>query len=225
MSDINSFDDIGQVSKKEYSELTDREREQIVEYAIYGIGNRRMNKTTVSDIAQEVGATPLAVSKSIKFGDEQTILSVKKTQFDFRGYRHPSVLEQLHHEKMWSVSEIVDFFDSSHSTIVKWFDECGVKRRNNHSQMWKGHSAWDEVVVEVLERDDNMCQICGIGNEEHQNEHGERLHIHHVIEEDAFDDSDLAADPQNLIALCKGCHREHEGRTPREMFIRAFCEL
>jgi hypothetical protein len=77
-------------------------------------------------------------------------------------------------------------------------------------------AGWDTVRRTVLERDDYACRFCGIGDEEHREEHGRGLHAHHVIpDRDGGEDR-----PENLITVCGSCHRtlEHtHGRAVAEM--------
>lgn len=216
----SAFNDILEDGKKEYSKLSDEEKEEIIDCAICGIDGKIFG-VTVQDIADELSVTPLAISKVLE--GENSLIHIRKTSYEFRGYRWGSVLRQLHIERTMSASEIADYFDVQYSTIIRWFDKTEVERRDNHSQSWKGHSGWDEVVTDIIERDERECRVCGMSCSEHQEQHNQRLHVHHVIEEDAFESSELAADPQNLVTICKECHREYEGRTPREMFMLAFC--
>lgn len=67
-------------------------------------------------------------------------------------------------------------------------------------------SEWREVREEVLARDGHECRFCGVTNEQHEEEYGRGLDVHHIIPEgDGGDDV-----PNNLVALCRSCHRTME---------------
>ena len=61
---------------------------------------------------------------------------------------------------------------------------------------------WGEAVKAVWKRDNGYCQRCG----KRHNEPGVRgtFHIHHIM---SFAARELRANPDNLILLCKSCHR------------------
>jgi len=50
--------------------------------------------------------------------------------------------------------------------------------------------------------DSNECQFCGVTNEQHVDEYGESLHVHHIVPQRA-DGSDT---PDNFITVCESCH-------------------
>lgn len=51
---------------------------------------------------------------------------------------------------------------------------------------------------EILERDNNCCQIC-----RKENQHDGSMHIHHI-------GNPRSKSPDNLITLCASCHRKFE---------------
>lgn len=61
---------------------------------------------------------------------------------------------------------------------------------------------WVEAVKKVWERDNAICQNCG----KHHNTEKNRgnFHIHHII---SFQHRPTRTDPDNLVLLCKKCHR------------------
>ena len=60
----------------------------------------------------------------------------------------------------------------------------------------------EKVRDEVLERDNNQCQLCGTGGEN-------RLQLHHI----EFRSQGGTHDPVNLVTLCFKCHEEvHSGK-------------
>lgn len=90
---------------------------------------------------------------------------------------------------------------------------------------WKGGSIesyygpnWDEQRQKSLERDDYECQHCGMTQEEHLDEFGEELNIHHIINRRKFIengefDYERANRLENLVALCTTHHKlyDHSG--------------
>lgn len=58
----------------------------------------------------------------------------------------------------------------------------------------------------VLERDDRRCQFCGVTEEQHKDERGRSLDVHHIIPRRAGG-SDR---PENLLPVCVECHRTLE---------------
>lgn len=65
-------------------------------------------------------------------------------------------------------------------------------------------SRWGEVREQVLERDQNRCQVCGARWDQTQ------LHIHHKQPLRTFHTPQEAHYPENLITLCPRCHRRVE---------------
>ena len=69
-------------------------------------------------------------------------------------------------------------------------------------QAFYASDEWKEAVKIVWARDNATCQKCG----KHHNTAKSRgtFHIHHII---SFKVKEKRADPNNLILLCKECHR------------------
>ncbi|MFB6199036.1 MAG: HNH endonuclease [Halobacteriaceae archaeon] len=76
---------------------------------------------------------------------------------------------------------------------------------------------WEEIRQKVLERDDYCCQFCGLTEEEHSEKHGRGLSIHHVIPERDGGTNNM----NNLVALCRSCHRTMEAVHGRTMGLIA----
>lgn len=72
---------------------------------------------------------------------------------------------------------------------------------------------WRTQRRKALERDNYECQDCGLTRDEHYDEYGRDLHVHHITPFRTFDDSANANQLENLITLCQTCHNEHEHRT------------
>lgn len=82
---------------------------------------------------------------------------------------------------------------------------------------WKGGyrgyygPSWPEARQKARERDDYICQRCGITEEEHMDERGIELHVHHIKSFGEFDSYEEANELSNLITLCESCHHTIEG--------------
>jgi len=67
------------------------------------------------------------------------------------------------------------------------------------------------------ERDDYRCQVCGMTDEEHKEQCGRELEVHHITPVRAFYgnegelDYEAANDLENLITLCREDHAKWEG--------------
>lgn len=73
-------------------------------------------------------------------------------------------------------------------------------------------SGWDDIRQDALARDNYECQSCGVSNEEYVARHGVGLDVHHITPLSEFDDPlpDEANDLENLVSLCRSCHRMEE---------------
>lgn len=101
----------------------------------------------------------------------------------------------------------------------------GRNGENHHSfkggltperQSFYSSKEWVNVVKEVWERDNAVCQRCG----KHHNETKTRgsFHIHHIV---TFQNRELRAKLDNLILLCDECHRwVHSKRNKNKEYIK-----
>ncbi len=65
---------------------------------------------------------------------------------------------------------------------------------------------WREVKRKALKRDDHSCQHCGIS----RGEIGHEPDVHHIEPVRTFDDPQLAHTLDNVVCLCRSCHRYAE---------------
>jgi endogenous inhibitor of DNA gyrase (YacG/DUF329 family) len=77
---------------------------------------------------------------------------------------------------------------------------------------------WWRKRRECLERDGYQCATCGMSREEHKEEYGRDLSVHHRKKIREFDtgdgiDHERANDLSNLVTLCYGCHNIWENMT------------
>jgi len=69
---------------------------------------------------------------------------------------------------------------------------------------------WPSQRRKTLERDEYECQDCGMTRDEHYEQWGHDLEVHHKTPIKTFDDTAEANKLSNLITLCKRCHTERE---------------
>ena len=75
---------------------------------------------------------------------------------------------------------------------------------------------WVDAVKIVWARDNATCQCCG----KHHNTEANRgnFHIHHIV---TFQIKELQVDPENLVLLCKDCHKfVHSKKNVNKQFIK-----
>lgn len=70
-------------------------------------------------------------------------------------------------------------------------------------QAFYSSDEWREAVKVVWERDNAICQRCGLDYRA-VNRKANKFHIHHIV---SFQAKELRADPDNLVLLCDKCHR------------------
>lgn len=98
--------------------------------------------------------------------------------------------------------------------------ECSHKGRSMHyagenNPNWSGgrpsRAGFTESLREtVRERDGFECQYCGLTQQEHLEQYGTRLHVHHIIPRKQFDNPRLSHRKENLVSLCHPCHKTWE---------------
>lgn len=106
------------------------------------------------------------------------------------------------------------FFCSQECKAATWSDEFA----GGGNPSWKGGvsryygSGFSASYrSEIRSRDGKRCQDCGMTAEQHMEKFGRDLEVHHIIPFRLFEDGDEAAhQPDNLITLCRPCHRKWE---------------
>lgn len=96
----------------------------------------------------------------------------------------------------------------SRSCQSEWMSEN--RRGEDHHQWLEGErkytGKWWSVRREVLERDGFQCQSCG----KTADQMGRNPDVHHIVPIREFEDPQEAHQLDNLIALCRPCHRNEE---------------
>jgi len=97
-------------------------------------------------------------------------------------------------------------------------------RKGKANPQWKGGRFlyygpnWQDQRSKALERDDYSCEECDMTRDSHYQHYNEDLHVHHkvprrqIIDEDepTFEQFELANSLDNLVTLCKSCHKKLE---------------
>jgi len=98
--------------------------------------------------------------------------------------------------------------------MYEWISE---NRSGEDHHMWKGGvshgypGGWKSIRQEIRKRDGYQCRACGITQEEHLEEMGSKLDVHHVVPVREFDDPADAHSNGNLVTACRSCHMKYEG--------------
>jgi hypothetical protein len=99
-------------------------------------------------------------------------------------------------------------------------------RKGKDNPQWQGGRFeyygpnWPEQRKKTLERDNESCQECDMTRDEHYQNYNEDLHIHHkvprrqIIDEEnpTIEQFELANSLDNLVTVCKSCHRKLESK-------------
>ena len=75
-----------------------------------------------------------------------------------------------------------------------------------------GSGKWQRLRAAILRRDKYQCQMC-----KRYGRIKEAKDVHHI--KFLEDHPELAPDPDNLISLCRSCHREiHDGEQEKKFY-------
>lgn len=96
-----------------------------------------------------------------------------------------------------------------------WMSE---NAHGKNSNAWDGGAInyygedWDNQRKYARQRDNHLCQHCGLKAEKHISEFGQTLHVHHIIpfKYFGFENHETANKLNNLVTLCSSCHKSHE---------------
>lgn len=110
------------------------------------------------------------------------------------------------------------FFMKPHRANVTCSDECRERYMSEmHSgeknPSWQGGEigyygpGWFDRREEVIERDEEECQVCSMDRKMHQRVKDSDLNVHHIIPIRKFDGNFQSANSlNNLVTLCSNCH-------------------
>lgn len=106
---------------------------------------------------------------------------------------------------VWEISSLAVYHGLMYLLfIVTWIAGTWVIYTAGRASETGSHTAQQRHLTrtkdEIRARDGYQCQTCGMTQQEHQQEHQQRLHVHHI------DDNPENNDPENMTTLCIGCH-------------------
>ena len=156
---------------------------------------------------------------------------------EFAGDAHP-LTERVEVECEWcgdsmhrkpAVVEDQTFHFCNYDCMGEWRSEY---RAGEDAPAWEGGGElyrgpnWLQQRERVLERDRRACQRCGCTEEEHFDEYGRELSIHHITPVREFYREAGSEEPdftevnalENLVTLCVKCHRKIEELPLRPQF-------
>lgn len=70
---------------------------------------------------------------------------------------------------------------------------------------WRKRQPWIGVRKAVINRDGESCVVCGTTRQEHFDEHGQDLDVHHIV---PTSEGGRKYVPENLATLCRPCHSD-----------------
>lgn len=124
-----------------------------------------------------------------------------------------------------SGAKIADEIGCSSTLVYRWFRKHGIDAEyiyrgptGSEHPNWEGGripygSGWnDKKRQTVRDRDGYTCQDpqCSVNQQEHLDKYGEKLHVHHLRKARNIDDPNKRNAKQNLITLCRDCHKQWE---------------
>lgn len=134
---------------------------------------------------------------------------IKKLKQVARQLGHTPTLEEFRQLTDYSTKPYRDNWGSWNKALEKAGLEKNVEYTNDavdslYSTLWKPRRR------KALERDAFRCQDCGVGRDKHIEKYGHGLEVHHIEPAKNFDDPDERHALDNLVCLCKECHRLRE---------------
>jgi hypothetical protein len=70
--------------------------------------------------------------------------------------------------------------------------------------------SWHSQRQKAIDRDDEQCVDCGMTRDEHYDEYGADLEVHHKTPIRTFSDTEEANKLSNLVTVCTNCHQKRE---------------
>jgi transposase len=170
------------------------------------------------DIADRFGVSYKAIVGSLR----RNGIDVRSTKESHhrkapRELREEEELRRLYHDEGLTNREIADELGVSETTVTEWRRRHGIEAREpptgEDHWNWNGGSEsiyygsnWQEKRDEAYERDNGTCQVCSEAGDGDR-----RLDVHHIRPVRMYDTPEKANVLDNLITLCRQCHRKWEG--------------
>jgi len=93
---------------------------------------------------------------------------------------------------IWKISEKIQSRDFTLENNPNWIDGRSFEPYSSEFN--------EELKEQIRNRDNHICQNCGMTEEEHIIVYGQVLHVHHI------DYDKINCKKENLISLCVGCN-------------------
>lgn len=179
---------------------------------------------SANQIAREIGRDPKRVWEWIKsYGIETRSRGTDYGQnfkqgcvSAFLGMKHSKETKQKIREKRLYDGHVPYLKDGIHwlkhegAISPNWKGGISPERQSFYSSI-----EWIESVKKIWKRDNATCQMCGKNHNEELNRGN--FHIHHI---DSFMFKETRADVNNLVLLCKECHRfVHSRKNIEKLFL------
>ena len=172
-------------------------------------------------VEREYGVAPGALFHTLHWVEGMSlnhisdILDVHHTQIaiwmEFRGVEHRNNAEanrKLNAER----DDYAEIVKPAHKAVREavengeWHLQSSNPERNGYGEGWT-----EEKRELVREKYDRRCQSCGMSGKESLEKFGLRLDVHHIRPWGQFDDPRKRNAVENLVPLCRSCHRKWEG--------------
>ena len=179
---------------------------------------------TTTDIADELGCGAKTVQRWLKKHGIET--RKPGPQCPDERLKDADWLRGQYVERERTSYDIADELECSSTAVWSWLKEHGIETRKGaltgltgpENPNWRGGEArygpgWTPAKRrEIRERDDHTCQnpACSVTQDGHLAQYDQKLHVHHLIKARDIDDAEERNAPENLITLCRDCHREWE---------------
>lgn len=183
-------------------------------------------KRSQSDIAAECGCTASTVSNWLDKHDIET------RSGHAGGLAYPDLadcqwLRQQYIEQGKTQAEIAKELACAQKTVADWLNRHSIETRDsggyvalfgednpNYNGGPTGYGPeWNHRKKQaVRKRDGYTCQdpTCSVTQADHREKYAEKLHVHHLRKARDVEDAGDRNDPENLITLCRDCHRRWE---------------
>jgi len=173
---------------------------------------------STTEIANKLGCNSGTVYQNLKsHGIEM------RDKIEYAELHDKEWLKERYKDERMSTSEIAEEVGCNPTTVLDALNKFGIKTRpaktpsGERHPRWEGGvrftrgSDWLESREKAKERDGYECTVCGMSNEEHKEEYGCALHVHHIRPQSSFEHPNDAHNLKNLTTVCYGCHRRWEG--------------
>jgi transposase len=230
---------IGGLTQKEIAEtynigqttVSDWLNKHGIEYSHHSYEHKRPSKSWLRTKYHKEGKTQYKIAE--KLGVSQSLVSdwfeelgiESRDRHAAQGISSDSPLRdrewlyKKYVEERKSTCEMAELLDVTDYCVGTFLEKHDIEARSVTGEdhpMWNGGKlpygpGWNKSKRRsVRERDGHRCQDCGIIQTEHQAEYDEKLHVHHLIKARDIDDPEERNAMENLITLCRDCHREWE---------------